>query len=125
MIQQLNKSQISYIIFFYEKHKRDIRLGTPYSLSGGNIPPFILLGTTVAIISSESFMPYKKVFIQIEGQIHTFISNPELPKDLFMNTGIIPTIHNINHSRALLLESDNAKSTTLSKVKISESNLRM
>ena len=70
-------------------------------------------------------MELERVFIQIEGQIHTFISNPELPKDLFMNTGIIPTIHNINHSRALLLESDNAKSTTLSKVKISESNLRM
>jgi len=91
-------------------------------LSGGNIPPFILLGTTVALISSESFIPYKKVFIQIEGQIHTFISNPELPKDLFLNTGIIPTIHNINRSRALLLEMDNAKPTTLSKVNISESH---
>ena len=122
MIQQLNQNQISYIIFFYEKHKRDIKLGTPYSLSGGNIPPFILLGTTVAIMSSESFMPYKKVFIQIEGQIHTFISNPELPKDLFLNTSIIPTIHNINHSRALLLEKDNAKPITLLKVNISESH---
>jgi len=122
MIQQLNKNQISYITFFYEKHKRGIKLGTPYSLSGGNMPPFIFLGTTVALISSESFMPYKKVFIQIRGQIHTFISNPELPKDFFLNTGIIPTIHNINHSRALLLEMYNATPKTLSRVNISESH---